>query len=98
MASCGYVKEQFAWRHYYFYLTSDGITYLREYLGLPEDVFPATHHQTKSEQPKVFGEKGGARGAFITICLIKILNYKNISLKKVQYYKLILIKYFYSFF
>nr|XP_045245398.1 40S ribosomal protein S10-like [Macaca fascicularis] len=31
----GYVKEQFAWRHFYWYLTDEGIQYLRDYLHLP---------------------------------------------------------------
>merc|ERR1712142_239651 len=30
LKSCGYVKEQFAWRHFYWYLTNDGIQYLRD--------------------------------------------------------------------
>ncbi|KAI1728902.1 plectin/S10 domain-containing protein [Ditylenchus destructor] len=59
LASRGLVKEQFAWRHYYFYLSPEGITYLREYLGLPEDVFPATHRQPKTDpQRATFAEKG----------------------------------------
>ncbi|CAF1003830.1 unnamed protein product [Didymodactylos carnosus] len=36
------VKEQFAWRHYYWYLTNDGTNYLREYLNLPPEIVPAT--------------------------------------------------------
>jgi len=36
------VKEQFAWRHYYWYLTNEGIEYLREYLNLPAEIVPAT--------------------------------------------------------
>merc|ERR1711890_34603 len=38
LKSRGYVKEQFAWRHYYWYLTNEGIQYLRDYLhqGLEE--------------------------------------------------------------
>ena len=35
LKSRGYVKEQFAWRHYYWYLTNEGIGYLRNYLHLP---------------------------------------------------------------
>lgn len=42
MKSRGHVKEQFAWRHYYWYLTNQGIEYLRSYLNLPDDVVPAT--------------------------------------------------------
>ena len=64
LASRGYVKEQFAWRHYYFYLTNEGIVYLREYLGLTEDVVPQTHKPSaKTEVRATFPDKAG-RGAF----------------------------------
>ena len=36
------VKEQFSWRYYYWYLTNEGIEYLREYLHLPAEIVPAT--------------------------------------------------------
>jgi len=36
------VEEQFAWRHYYWYLNNDGTNYLREYLNLPPEIVPAT--------------------------------------------------------
>merc|ERR1712073_293943 len=42
LKSRGYVKEQFAWRHYYWYLTNEGIGYLRNYLHLPSEIVPAT--------------------------------------------------------
>ena len=41
-ASKGYVKEVFNWQWYYYYLTNEGIEYLREYLALPADIVPAT--------------------------------------------------------
>merc|ERR1711862_568296 len=41
LKSRGYVKEQFAWRHYYWYLTNEGIGYLRNYLHLPPEIVPA---------------------------------------------------------
>jgi len=37
-----YVKESFAWRHYYWYLTNDGIEHLWTYLILPSEIVPAT--------------------------------------------------------
>uniref|UniRef100_A0A0K8TP54 Putative 40s ribosomal protein s10b n=1 Tax=Tabanus bromius TaxID=304241 RepID=A0A0K8TP54_TABBR len=40
--SRGLVAEQFAWRHYYWYLTNDGIEYLRSYLHLQPENVPAT--------------------------------------------------------
>eukprot|EP00095_Tigriopus_kingsejongensis_P010705 maker-scaffold179_size282488-snap-gene-0.21 protein:Tk10705 transcript:maker-scaffold179_size282488-snap-gene-0.21-mRNA-1 annotation:"s10e ribosomal protein" len=50
LKSRGYVKEQFAWRHYYWYLTNEGIHYLREYLNLPPEIVPSTlKRQTRSD-------------------------------------------------
>merc|ERR1712105_568317 len=31
-----------AWRHYYWYLTNEGIQYLRDYLHLPPEIVPST--------------------------------------------------------
>jgi len=42
LRSRGYVKEQFSWQWYYYFLTNEGIEYLRDYLHLSEDVVPAT--------------------------------------------------------
>lgn len=44
--SRGFVSEQFAWRHYYWYLTNEGIEYLRSYLHLPPEIVPATLKRT----------------------------------------------------
>ena len=50
LKSRGYVKEQFAWRHYYWYLTNEGIQYLRDYLHLPPEIVPPTlKRQTKTD-------------------------------------------------
>jgi len=38
----GHLREVFNWQWHYFFLTETGVTYLREYLHLPEDVVPAT--------------------------------------------------------
>merc|ERR1719217_1551085 len=37
-----FVHENFAWQHHYYFLTNEGIEYLREYLGLPAEIVPAT--------------------------------------------------------
>ncbi|KAL8137080.1 hypothetical protein V2J09_003081, partial [Rumex salicifolius] len=37
-----YVRETFAWMHFYWYLTNDGIEFLRTYLNLPSEIVPAT--------------------------------------------------------
>jgi small subunit ribosomal protein S10e len=44
-----YVRELFAWRHYYYFLTDEGIEYLREYLNLPAEIVPNT--LKKSSRP-----------------------------------------------
>lgn len=37
-----YVRETFSWQHYYWYLTNDGIEFLRNFLNLPSEIVPAT--------------------------------------------------------
>ena len=37
-----FVTETFNWNHYYWYLTNEGIEYLREFLHLPAEIVPAT--------------------------------------------------------
>lgn len=50
LKSRGLVKEQFAWRHYYWYLTNEGIQYLRDFLHLPPEIVPSTlKRQTRPE-------------------------------------------------
>ncbi|KAL5701703.1 40S ribosomal protein S10-A [Ranunculus cassubicifolius] len=50
-----YVRETFAWMHYYWYLTNDGIEFLRTFLNLPSEIVPAT--LKKSSKP--LGRPGG---------------------------------------
>uniref|UniRef100_A0A1B6KIU3 Plectin/eS10 N-terminal domain-containing protein n=1 Tax=Graphocephala atropunctata TaxID=36148 RepID=A0A1B6KIU3_9HEMI len=69
LKSQGYVNEQFAWRHFYWYLTNEGIRYLRDYLHLPSEIVPSTlKRQTRTEtaRPRPSAPRGGearARGA-----------------------------------
>ncbi|XP_055787636.1 40S ribosomal protein S10 isoform X1 [Salvelinus fontinalis] len=64
LKSTGYVKEQFAWRHFYWYLTNEGIQYLRDFLHLPPEIVPATlrrqmRPETARPRPKgMEGERG----------------------------------------
>lgn len=37
-----YTEEKFNWQHHYYFLTNEGIEYLRDYLHLPATVFPST--------------------------------------------------------
>lgn len=60
LKSCGYVKEQFAWRHFYWYVTNEGIQYLRDFLHLPPEIVPATlRRQTRPEtaRPRPKGKR-----------------------------------------
>jgi len=42
LKSRGYVRETFAWKHAYYYLTNEGIVYLRDYLRLPPEIVPSS--------------------------------------------------------
>ncbi|XP_053415504.1 plectin isoform X3 [Nycticebus coucang] len=42
LRSRGLVRETFAWRHFYWYLTNEGIAHLRQYLHLPPEIVPAS--------------------------------------------------------
>jgi len=61
LKSRGYVKEQFSWQYYYWYLTNEGIQYLRDYLHLPQEIVPATlkrpvRAETTRPKPRGFAE------------------------------------------
>lgn len=65
LVSRGYVKEQFCWRHYYWYLKNEGIQYLRDFLHLPPEIVPATlKRQARPEaarpRPKEAGQRAQA--------------------------------------
>ena len=63
--SKGYVKETFNWQYYYYYLTNEGIEYLREYLALPDEIVPATLKKVASAAPtgvKDSGKKSAGPG------------------------------------
>merc|ERR1711890_215049 len=66
LKSRGYVRENFTWRHYYWYLTNEGIQYLRDYLHLPPEIVPATlkrqartDARSRPSQPPSSGGFGG---------------------------------------
>lgn len=72
LKSRGYVKEQFAWRHYYWYLTNEGIQYLRDYLHLPSQTLPETLRKVETNkrpgrpfgEEKSYGDRPPRDGAF----------------------------------
>ncbi|ELK16740.1 40S ribosomal protein S10 [Pteropus alecto] len=65
LKSRGYVKEQFAWRHFYRYLTKESIQYLHDYHHLPPKIVPASLRRSRPEtsrlRPKVLEGKRPAR-------------------------------------
>merc|ERR1719182_1284848 len=65
LKSRGYVKEQFNWQWYYWFITDEGIEYLRKYLNIPAEVLPKTYKQPKvPDRPAGggFGGRGGGGG------------------------------------
>ena len=58
LKSKGYVTERFSWLYYYWFLTNEGIEYLREYLHLPDDVVPTTLKKAKVA-PRAYSRPGG---------------------------------------
>lgn len=56
-----YVRETFAWMHYYWYLTNDGIEFLRTYLNLPSEIVPNTLKRAARPVP-AGGRPGGPPG------------------------------------
>ena len=62
LKSRGYVRETFNWQYYYWYLTNEGIEYLREYLHLPAEIVPATLKKA-SARPVAAGARAPPPGA-----------------------------------
>ncbi len=58
-----FVTEIFSWQWHYYFLKNEGVSFLREYLGLPADVIPNTHRIDKTtkreEEENVEGEVEG---------------------------------------
>ena len=46
-----FVRRVYAWRHYYYYLTDEGMEFLREYLGIPDEVVPKTRDTRATSRP-----------------------------------------------
>ena len=55
--SRGYVRKQFSWNHHYYYLTNEGIDYLRATLHLPADIVPNTLKKSARPANPRFGER-----------------------------------------
>jgi len=48
LKSRSFVKETFNWQWHYWYLTNEGIEYLRGFLHLPEEIVPSTLKKPKA--------------------------------------------------
>ncbi len=64
LKSRNFVLEQFNWQWYYYRLTDEGITYLRDYLHLSADTVPATlkKQDRPTANPFAAPRTGGSRG------------------------------------
>jgi len=63
------IKEQFAWRHFYWFLNDEGIAYLRQYFHLADTVVPNSMKPTaggegefEKRPPRPEGARGRGRG------------------------------------
>ncbi|GAB2221977.1 hypothetical protein Droror1_Dr00013174 [Drosera rotundifolia] len=56
-----FVRETFAWMHHYWFLTNDGIEFLRTYLNLPSEIVPATLKKQTKPVGRPFGGPPGDR-------------------------------------
>ena len=60
-----FATEIFSWQWHYYFLTTEGITYLREYLGLSNTVIPNIYKfktEANEEEQKEGGEDEGKEG------------------------------------
>ncbi len=67
LKSRDYVRETFSWQYYYYYLTDEGIEYLRTFLNLPSTIKPATLNPPPRQPSRpAFGRggPGGGRGKY----------------------------------
>lgn len=67
LSARGYVKEQFNWQYFYWFLTNEGIEYLRGFLHLPDDIVPNTLKKPRGggsgeRERERDGERGDRRG------------------------------------
>ena len=60
LKSRNYVKERYNWRYLYYFLTNEGIEYLRETLHISGEVVPNTLKKSeKAQPPPSFATRGG---------------------------------------
>ena len=61
LKSRGYTRETFNWQYMYYYLTNEGIEYLREYLHLPAEIVPSTLKKLTAARPPARAAEGPPR-------------------------------------
>merc|ERR1740122_923245 len=64
LASRGYLDEKFNWQWHYYFLTNEGIDYLREKLSIPPQVFPSTLTKQRPTRPALAGADTAAGDGF----------------------------------
>uniref|UniRef100_S4RDP9 Plectin/eS10 N-terminal domain-containing protein n=1 Tax=Petromyzon marinus TaxID=7757 RepID=S4RDP9_PETMA len=62
LRSRGFVRETAAWQHHYWYLTDEGIGFLRGYLRLPTEIVPASMQRFRQPTPSVRRLQGRGPG------------------------------------
>eukprot|EP00932_Pfiesteria_piscicida_P007257 SRR837773.17272.p2 GENE.SRR837773.17272~~SRR837773.17272.p2 ORF type:complete len:141 (-),score=69.98 SRR837773.17272:100-486(-) len=62
LCSRAYVTEKFNWQWYYYFLTNEGIDYLRDILHLPPTVMPQTLTKQRPTRPALAGADSAAEG------------------------------------
>jgi len=62
LCSRAYVTEKFNWQWHYYFLTNEGIDYLRDVLHLPAQVFPSTLTKQRPSRPALSESAGDGGG------------------------------------
>lgn len=62
-------------QYFYWYLTAEGIEYLREYLHLPEEIVPATLKKSASRPARPGPAPGGEKAQATTRIAIFLVSY-----------------------
>ncbi len=58
LESRGLVRSTFCWQWFYYYLTDDGVAYLRTFLNLPAEIVPLTFKKTATSRPRTTDVRG----------------------------------------
>ena len=62
LCSRSFVTEKYNWGWHYYFLTNEGIDYLRDVLHLPPQVFPSTLTKQRPTRPALAGADAGGGG------------------------------------